>query len=367
MSNLKKRKKKKYIILKSVLLISSATLILLFFAITYFYPDFLFRSSILLPGSETNSGPRRPRVDNHLNSSQDQVVIALLGFDRDTSRVGPNRIFRTDTIMIASINFKNKQVSVLNIPRDSYVKISGTNIYDKINHSYYYGYNSPPDGVEPHIGGINTTLETIQDFLGDVQIHEYVAIDMDGAASIIDEIGGIYFDVELVVRAPTEDRRVLVDKGYQLLDGEKFMYYVRYRGSGGGGEWGRNDRQQEIMIELFKQLKSESRFMNILGLYRNLNRFIETDINLGQITALSMLASKIDEDEIKRFIFSGRGQLSYRDGQNIWYLVTDEEERVKIIKEVFDIAVEKRVIPPLPAPFIYTPYESDPIYVGEPE
>jgi polyisoprenyl-teichoic acid--peptidoglycan teichoic acid transferase len=256
---------------------------------------------------------------------------------------------------------------VLNIPRDSYVKISGTDIYDKINHAYYYGYNSPPDGVEPHLSGINTTLGTIQDFLGGVPIHEYVAIDMDGAASIIDEIGGIYFDVELVIRAPTADRRVLVDKGYQLLDGEKFMYYVRYRGGGGGGEWGRNDRQQEIMIEFFKQLKSESRFMNIPGLYRNLNRFIETDINLGQIAALSMFAAKIDADEIKRYIFSGRGQLSYRDGQNIWYLVTDEEERIKIIKEVFDIDVEKRVIPPLPAPFIYTPYESDPIYVGEPE
>jgi anionic cell wall polymer biosynthesis LytR-Cps2A-Psr (LCP) family protein len=60
--------------------------------------------------------------------SSGRVNIVLLGLDRDEIRSKKSKAFRPDTIMIASINFKSKEVSLVSIPRDSYVKIAGTEI-----------------------------------------------------------------------------------------------------------------------------------------------------------------------------------------------------------------------------------------------
>ena len=134
--------------------------------------------------------------------------------------------------MIASLNFKSNEVSLVSIPRDSYVKIAGTEIYDKINHSYMYGHGLP-DVKDPHQSGIDTTIRTIEDFLGGIPIHYYVTVDMDGVREVVDQVGGVYFDVKYPVRSDYGRGYLMLDQGYQLLDGKKFLIFVRDRSVGG--------------------------------------------------------------------------------------------------------------------------------------
>ncbi len=294
------------------------------------------------------------------------INIVLLGFDRSEARDKRYSIYRPDTIMVASINFRKAEVSLLSIPRDSYVQIHGTGIYDKINHSYMYGYNRTGEGEDPHRSGLKTTIMTIRDFLGGLPIHDYIIVDMDGTEAIIDSIGGIYYEVEGEVRCSCAKGGLLVEEGYQLLDGEKFMHYVRNRAGHQGGETGRIKRQQQIMIALLDQLKSPAGVTRIPALYRALNDNVRTELNLLRLGALGIAALRVDLSEIDTYVFSGRGQLSYQNGQNIWYLVIDEAERVNIIREVFGVDLAKRPQQSLPGPVTPEPEELQPEPEPEP-
>jgi LCP family protein required for cell wall assembly len=279
----------------------------------------------------------------------DTVNIALLGFDRNEAREKRYRIFRPDTIMIAAINLRGSpSVSLVNIPRDSYVKIHVTGGYDKINHSYMYGYDQP--GAEDrHRSGMDSVLKTIEDFLGGVPVHYYVSVDMDGAAGIVDHLGGFYYNVDLVVRADMGRGRLLLKKGYQHLNGKDFLRYVRYRGT--GGDLGRTQRQQKILIEAFRQLRRQGRLSELPSLYRTVRENVETDLSLRQIAALALLGAQIDPEEIKSYAFSGEMQYAPRgkiDALNYW--VIDEKDRVRLIREVFGKRVALLPQQALPGP-----------------
>lgn len=301
--------------------------------------------------------------------STDIINIALLGFDRSAAREKQSSMFRPDTIMIASINLRKAEVKLVNIPRDSYVQIAETGIYDKINHSYMYGYHGAAEGEDKHESGLKTTLLTVRDFLGGIPIHGYLSIDMDGAADIIDSIGGIYYDVDFDVRSDYGRGRVLVKEGYQLFDGKSFMHYVRTRAGDQGGERGRSGRQQNVLIAMFDQIRGPGGIIKIPRLIIAVASNIETEIGLPQIGMMGILGLRINPEEVESFIFSGRGQLSDRNGQNIWYLVIDEEERVETILNVFGVTVEMRPQITLPGPVVpelETP-EPDPEPTPEPE
>jgi len=297
----------------------------------------------------------------------DTINIVLLGFDGSQTPGRDDALYRPDTIMIAALDLREGSARIVNIPRDSYVQIYGTDIYDKINHSYMYGYYRAAEGEDPHQSGLKTSLLTVRNFLGGIPIHGYLSIGMDGAADIIDSVGGIYYDVEADVRDDSDQGRVLVEEGYQLLDGQQFMHYARNRDGALGGERGRSDRQQQALVALFDQLRGPSGIIKAPGLVSAVIRNVETDISLPNLGLLGIIGLRINPAEIETFIFSGKGQLSARDGQNIWYLVINESERVEIIKSVFEVKVEERDQLSLPGPVAPEPETLEPEPLPEPE
>lgn len=303
------------------------------------------------------------------------INIALLGFDRNADRDKIYRLYRPDTIMIASIDLREVSLALVSIPRDSYVKIHGTGGYDKINHSYMYGHDRR--GVEePHQEGLNTVLKTIEDFLGGVPVHYYISLDMDGVAEIIDRLGGLYYDVDVECKTNYGRGRTYLEKGYQHLDGNQFLNYVRYRAS--DGDLSRAERQQRILVAAFKQLRRQGRLRELPGIYRSLSENVETDLSIRQIIALAMLGVKVEPNTIRTFIFGGEMQYAPRgsiDALNYW--VIDEQARVDLIKEMFGVKVpllpqialpgprksveqpSKNGEPSLPPPSIEEPMPSD--------
>jgi LCP family protein required for cell wall assembly len=278
------------------------------------------------------------------------VNVALLGFDRTAARDSQYSLYRPDTIMIAAINFKSGRVSLVSIPRDSYVNINGTEIYDKINHSYMYGYYRRAEGEDRHLGGIETTIKTIEDFLGGIAIHAYVLVDMDGAAEIVNNIGGVEIEVEKEVRSNYGRGDILVEAGNQILDGAAFMQYIRSRADNLGGERGRTERQQKAVISLFKQLISLKGLISLPSFYLSVRSNLDTTLNPLQMITLGLFGLRLDFENIDGYVFGGEGKLSNRDGQNIYYLLIDSDYRIEIIEMVFGVTVESLYEPYLPGP-----------------
>ncbi len=358
----KNHKKRRFSFFKLALV--ALILILAAGALLAYFPVLLFSP----PAVAAEEGPEAEGGIGDISSllRGETVNIALLGFDGAVSPDKEQNIYRPDTILIAAINFRSGQVSLVSIPRDSYVKIHGTDIYDKINHSFMYGHYRAGEGENRYESGIETTLRTVVDFLGGIPLHGYVVVDLKGAESIIDSIGGIYYDVEVEVRDDFGRGRLLVEEGYQRLDGKKFMDYVRNRAGFQGGERGRTERQQDIMIALLDQFKEPANIPRIPGLYRAVKDNTDTELSFSQVLALGLLGLRVNPDQIETAVFSGSGQLSYRDGQNIWYLVIDEQERVNIIERIFGAQVAQRSQLTLPGPVTPEPEEPEPEPEPEP-
>ncbi len=351
----KRRKKRKGSLFKKLLLLlfilSFITLLLI-----GFLPESFFTGKPVVSSAE--------RV-NYLKGSTFNVL--LLGFDRSADREQQMSLFRPDTIMIAAVDFAAKKVSLASIPRDSNVKISGSDTYDKINHSYMYGYSRKAEGEDRHQGGVETVIRTVEDFLGGIPIHAYLIVDMDGAREIVDAVGGVVVNVEKDVRSNYGRGDILVAAGSQRLDGAAFMQYVRSRADNLGGERGRTERQQKVLVALFSQLLSPKGLISIPSFYRAVDSNLETSLNTMQVVALGLFGFRLNYDKIEGYVFAGEGKLSNRDGRNIYYLVIDEEYRLDIIGRVFNLKVERLSQPYLPGPVAPEPSpEEEPEFIPEP-
>lgn len=268
------------------------------------------------------------------------VNIGLLGFDRGWNREALGQsLFRPDMLAVFSIDFETGEISVVRIPRDSYVPIHGmSGLHDKINHSFYYGYRYG-SGEDKEADGIRFTLKTVSNVLGGIPIHYYVSVDMYSIIELVDALGGIYYEVEETIYDKHWNvGAVLVPEGPQIMDGKTFLRYLQYRDDKTHQDYGRIDRQMNLLKETFYYLKEQGRITDIPTTYRIYKDYIETDLSYKQIAALAYYARDLDAsaDNLHFYTIQGDGQM--KDG--IWYQVLFQSSRLQIIKEVFGVAAE---------------------------
>jgi polyisoprenyl-teichoic acid--peptidoglycan teichoic acid transferase len=268
------------------------------------------------------------------------VNIGLLGFDRGWNRESMGEsLFRPDMLAVLSINFDSGQISVVRIPRDSYVPIHGmSGFHDKINHSFYYGYIYG-SGDDPEAEGIRYTLQTVSNVLGGIPIHYHLSVDMYSIIELVDAMGGVYYEVEEeIIDKYWEVGRVLVPAGPQIMDGKTFLRYLQYRDDKTNQDYGRIDRQMNLLKETFYYLREQGRITDIPATYRIYKDYVETDLTYKQIAALAYYARDLNMSDENLHFYTVPGGGHMKDG--IWYQVIFDNKRLQIIKDVFGIDAE---------------------------
>ena len=229
----------------------------------------MFASSSLLD----DENPVRRIVNNkeeELIKAKDKSIVLIMGVDKREDDVG-----RSDTMMIATIDPRLDQATLLSVPRDTRVKIRGLG-FDKINAAYAYG-------------GVDLSKSTVENFLG-IDIDHYVLIDTNSFVKIIDAIGGVDIDVEkrMFYEDPWDDNGGLVIDlypGQQHMDGKTAVTYVRYRDS--EGDIGRVKRQQAFMEACMDKVTSPEIVPRIPKIVREIIDAVETDMSLRQLLELA--------------------------------------------------------------------------------
>lgn len=254
---------------------------------------------------------------------KDRVNIVLAGIDYSVEREG-RKDFRTDTIMLFSVNFATGKVDIVSLPRDSYADIAFTDNRWKINGAWMSA-----GGFEGQ--GFDCLMQTITTTLGGIPVDYYLAVEMKAVKDIVDAIGGVWYDVDYEIDMGPRH----LDKGYQLLDGQAVLDYCRARkGITSGTDIDRIDRQQRLLLEVFSQLKNEKMLPKIPQIYSDLKSEIYTNLNFEQIAALTFYALDIDpEADLSRYALTG----TYMRAYNATYYVLDHTYTQEIVKEVFGI------------------------------
>ncbi len=230
----------------------------------------MFASSDLFDLEGTAQKFKGREASEELIKATDKATILIMGVDIRKDDVG-----RSDTLMIATIDPRLDQATLLSIPRDTRVKIRGRG-YDKINAAFAYG-------------GVSLTESTVENFLG-IDIDHYVLINTRSFVKIIDAIGGVDIDVEkrMYYEDPWDDDGGLVIDlypGEQHMDGKTAVTYVRYRDS--EGDIGRVKRQQAFMAACMDKVTSPAIVPRIPKIVREIIDAVETDMSLRQLLELA--------------------------------------------------------------------------------
>jgi polyisoprenyl-teichoic acid--peptidoglycan teichoic acid transferase len=228
--------------------------------------------------------------------------LLLLGIDQRTGVADEEKYFRTDTMMIVSIDPVRKTAGVLSIPRDLWVSIPGFT-EGRINTANALGDSSALPG-----GGPGLAAATIEQNLG-IDIDKYVLINFDVFTSVVNIISPD--GTQICVRETIDDENypdagygfihVHFDPGCQRLDAEHLLQYARTRHTQ-GGDFDRARRQQEVMRALQEEVLSAGGIANFISqipqLWTQLTGSYKTDMSLEEILSLAQLAQDIDKESI---------------------------------------------------------------------
>ncbi len=237
-----------------------------------------------------------------LTMDSDAVNIVLLGTDIRT----PGSAWRTDTIILITVNTRLKTAGMLSIPRDLWVYIPGYD-YKRINTADFIGeYYKYPGG------GPALIKRTILHNLG-VPVHYYVRGDFNALIKLIDTLGGI----DVAVDCPLEDifpdpespeglYTLDLDAGIQHLDGKAALFYARSRLS--TSDFDRSRRQQKVLRGLWDKALQIDVLPRVPELWKTLGSAVQTDLCLADILSLAYVGAQLEPQNLKgRFI--GRDQV----------------------------------------------------------
>ena len=250
-----------------------------------------------------------------------RVNILLLGWDQSPEREDEdnelyrdeNNNFRSDVMMLLSVDFANKRVDLISIPRDTMANIYNVTGRWKINAAFAKGGSATGDGF-------HYAIETVQDLLG-VPISHYAGVNMVGLKAAVDAMGGVDYDVDVRIEL---NGRVL-EPGYQHLDGQQVLDYCRAR-KGISTDVGRADRQQRMLFAILEQLQSRDQLKNFPKIYLSVQDKVYTDLNVEQIAALTLFAMDLDLEFINDtgapiYLFAYCESVEGRHREDITFLV----------------------------------------------
>lgn len=255
---------------------------------------------------------------SELEHSADVMNVLIIGLDDDEG-TGQSR---SDSMMLVSLDSKNKQIKLTSFLRDMWVEIPD--------------YTTAKLNAACSHGGPELVIDTIE-YNFKIDIDNYVVIDFDIFVDIVNELGGIDVDVSEAEADAMAKFNCIVTPGENVhLDGEQTLWYARIRKC--DSDFQRTERQREVVSLLFEKLKTK----NVSELYK-----------LG-LNVLQKVQTGFTKDDVKNIILDVKNRntiltyLSYDISQmsvpadGTWYdatrkgqmvLEVDLDKNTQILKE----------------------------------
>ncbi|WP_419893168.1 LCP family protein [Oceanobacillus kimchii] len=173
--------------------------------------------NVMKDSYEDNGRDKSNLRDSEVEINMDNITVLIMGVDTGIKRGNEDRS-RTDSLLFASLNKKDKSVDLLSIPRDSYVYIPSEGKNDKIAHAHAFG-------------GTMGTIDTVENML-DIPVDYYVKLNFDSFVDVVESLGGIEVDVPYeFTESDSNDKKDAIHlmPGEQTLNGEEALAFARTR------------------------------------------------------------------------------------------------------------------------------------------
>ena len=191
------------------------------------------------------------KVDDNLTFNKNVINILLVGSDHGAIKGDHGR---SDSIMIATVNFKTKELKLTSLMRDMYVEIPGHG-HNKLNAAYAFG-------------GVELLYQTIAKNFG-IKIDNYCVVDFSTFEKVINKVGGVEISLEEKEAKYLNTTNYISKKKYrnvkvgkQTLNGNQALGYARVRyvvsKKYGDGDFGRTGRQRAVLQAALNKVLQQS-------------------------------------------------------------------------------------------------------------
>ena len=202
-------------------------------------------------GNKKGKNLTNVKVDDNLTFDKNVVNILLVGSDHGAIKGDHGR---SDSIMIATVNFKTKELKLTSLMRDMYVEIPGHG-HNKLNAAYAFG-------------GVELLYQTIAKNFG-IKIDNYCVVDFSTFEKVINKVGGVEISLEEKEAKYLNTTNYISKKKYrnvkvgkQTLNGNQALGYARVRyvvsKKYGDGDFGRTGRQRAVLQAALNKVLQQS-------------------------------------------------------------------------------------------------------------
>lgn len=241
-------------------------------------------------------------------TNQEPFSVLLLGVDEREGDSG-----RSDTMIVLTVNPEQKSSKMVSIPRDTYTEIVGKGYEDKINHAYA-------------VGGIETSLASVENLL-DIPLDYVVQVNMESFKDIVDAVGGI--SVENTFEFDYEGQHF--NKGTLELSGEEALKYVRMRYEDPRGDFGRQDRQKQIIQGVLREGASVNSLLNYKNIFDALGKNVRTNMTFDEMVEVQANYKDAVKNVEQLHFQNGTGG---KASNGIWYYYLNDEELNQVQTEL---------------------------------
>lgn len=257
--------------------------------------------------------------DENTVNTLDKIYCVILGRSQNL----------TDTIMLASYDPKTQEAALLSIPRDTFVGDSKAyaTTYDKINAVYQ--------------SGADNLLEDVRELTG-IDVQYYLEVDTEALKDLVDEIGGVYFDVpiDMYYNDNKQGLHINLSAGYQLLDGDKAEQVVRFRHNAdgstypseyGGEDLGRMRTQRAFLTAVLEQTIEKMDVNMIFSFMDIAEKYVVTNLDFDAVKDYVPYIVEFNMDNLETDTLPGTPE--YANGVAIYSV--DEEAAKETINKLF--------------------------------
>ncbi|HEY4963228.1 MAG TPA: LCP family protein [Candidatus Saccharimonadales bacterium] len=272
----------------------------------FFTQSYMNLHKVLRGGSKTVAALQTNVNPNQLKGEGDGRINILLMGRGGGNHDGPDL---TDTMMLASIDPVNHDVTLISIPRDLWVDVPNQGAM-KINTAWETGefkylHKIAPGSTDPNAisAGYTEADQVVESVLG-VNIDYNMIADFSAFQQAVNTLGGITINVPTELYDPTmawqnNNSPILAQPGLQTFSGAQALNYVRSRET--TSDFARAQRQRSMMVAIKQKAETLGVISNplkIAGLFKAFSSNVNTDIGLSDANKLYSIVKSVDSSKI---------------------------------------------------------------------
>lgn len=211
-------------------------------------------------------------IAKKVDITKDTFSIYVSGID---TYGAVSSVSRSDVNMVITVNPKTDKILITSIPRDYYVPLAGKNGKDKLTHAGIYG--------------VETSVKTIEDLL-DTKINYYIKVNFTSLIKVVDTLGGVKVYSKYNF---TSMDGYTYKEGYNNVNGEKALSFVRERKAFNGGDRVRVENQAAMIKALVEKATNPSIITKYNSLLKTLDKLFVTNLNMEDVT--EFIKKQIDD------------------------------------------------------------------------